>query len=204
MEKSNFALFDMVYTRISHDMAGQVGSLSNGTSLLQESIEDKPFRDEAIKLINLSATIISSRLSFFRALCGRPGPLNNDREMKILGDAYLSSLRTGNYAVHARTSGDCYNLPLLKLALALCLIGGDILIKGGLVDIYFKENSIACSLQGAVLNVGQDFLQALRGETDKLTPKNCFCAYLFYLAKENDFLIKSSITEKEMTFLINK
>ena len=65
----NLLLSQLVYTRISHDLAGSVGAIYNGTELL---VEDLSFAQESGNLIKDSAEMLMVRLRFFRQTFGLP------------------------------------------------------------------------------------------------------------------------------------
>ena len=70
MEKK-FNITEIVCTRISHDLIGNIGALANALELMED--DDIDFMEEIKSTLNFSSTVLMSRLKFFRMVFG----LNN-------------------------------------------------------------------------------------------------------------------------------
>ena len=61
---------ELICTRISHDIIGNIGAVSNASELLEEG--DIEFLDDIKSILKTSAFNLSSRMKFFRmAFFGR-------------------------------------------------------------------------------------------------------------------------------------
>ena len=68
---SNPLICELICTRLSHDIVGNIGAVSNAVELLEEG--DMDFIDDIKSILSVSPKTLSSRLKFFRMAFG----LNN-------------------------------------------------------------------------------------------------------------------------------
>ena len=61
-------LTQAVSTRISHDLIGNIGAVSNAVELLEEG--DMDFLPDIKSILNTSSSVLSARLKFFRMAFG--------------------------------------------------------------------------------------------------------------------------------------
>ena len=59
---------ELVCTRISHDLIGNIGAVSNAVELLEEG--DMDFLDDIKSILKTSSTVLSARQKFFRMAFG--------------------------------------------------------------------------------------------------------------------------------------
>lgn len=65
---SETELAELICTRISHDVIGNVGAVSNAVELLEEG--DMDFLDDIRSILKVSSSVLSARLKFFRLAFG--------------------------------------------------------------------------------------------------------------------------------------
>ena len=68
----NVFLSEVVATRLSHDIIGNVGAVANAMELLNDS-DDGDDNSEVFKILNYSSDVLTKRMKFFRLCFG----LNN-------------------------------------------------------------------------------------------------------------------------------
>ena len=69
-------LSQIICTRISHDLIGNIGAVSNAVELLEEG--DMDFMDDIKSILQVSSEVLSSRLKFFRLAYGLDNSNIND------------------------------------------------------------------------------------------------------------------------------
>lgn len=102
-------VLELMASRICHDLVSPVGAVNNGVELMQELGADAG--DEAVKLIETSATQASARLKCFRLAYGAAGSDQNIgfREVK---DAFDGWARGGRLRVeYAPDIGVKFSMP---------------------------------------------------------------------------------------------
>lgn len=139
-------LSKLAVTRMSHDLAGVIGAVSNSLELLAEFDEtDK----ESLSLAQSGAECLVARLSFFRQAYGADGSLTGaDMTHRVLV-SYLHSLE--NKSLHYELVFDVdAEVPLfvLRLALLTAQICSDAMTHGGQIKIRAKAGEKMLSVEG--------------------------------------------------------
>ena len=65
---TNIYISEIVATRLSHDLIGNIGAVANAVELLNEGDEDD--REDIGNILNFSSKVLSRRLKFFRLCFG--------------------------------------------------------------------------------------------------------------------------------------
>ena len=131
---SNSRICELICTRLSHDIVGNIGAVANAVELLEEG--DMDFIDDIKSILSVSSKTLSSRLKFFRMVFGLDNSnlQNNDVVIKTAQD-YLLTL--GNKDFPITLSFSVTKTDNIKNALLMVMIMGDVLIRGG--TIYVEE-----------------------------------------------------------------
>lgn len=89
---SETELAELICTRISHDVIGNVGAVSNAVELLEEG--DMDFLDDIRSILKVSSSVLSARLKFFRLAFGLSNAnLEDFGQAKVrLAENYLKTL----------------------------------------------------------------------------------------------------------------
>ena len=91
MSDSNALIADLVCTRISHDLIGNIGAVANAVELLEEG--DMDFMDDIRSILKTSSSVLSARLKFFRMAFGLDNANTADlRTVATVCENYLQSL----------------------------------------------------------------------------------------------------------------
>ncbi len=144
-EMSHINLSQIICTRISHDLIGNIGAVSNAVELLEEG--DADFMDDIRSILKVSSAVLSARLKFFRMAFGLSNANLENREIIIeTCKNYVETL-----------SGQKNNPVCLKMEIAasprygrMTMLGvmllTDILIRGGTVSIAEAEGKLALAV----------------------------------------------------------
>ena len=134
---SSDILSEIITTRISHDLIGNIGAVSNAVELLEEddSLADvKP-------ILQTSAFTLSARLKFFRLAFGlsnaAPQTIN---DVVQIASNYLQTLGGRNNVLtldfKAQTPA------LYKMILLSLMTLADVFIRGGRLSVQEKDNAL--------------------------------------------------------------
>ncbi len=129
---------ELVCTRISHDLVGNVGAVSNAVELLDEDPESV---DEVKPILDFSSKVLSSRLKFFRVAFGLDNAaVKNIAELKEIADNYIQTIGSRNFPISLNlqiTTPQVYKIVLLGI-MGL----SDCFIKGGVIEVVEKTSGI--------------------------------------------------------------
>lgn len=151
MNLSTAEISELICTRISHDLIGNIGAVSNAVELLEEG--DMEFIDDIRSILKVSSSVLSSRLKFFRMAFG-----SNNTSLEKLGlvasttQDYLKTLGNANYPINLemRLSTPQFS----KVAMLAVMIVADTMIRGGKIEVEEVNSSLAVIsfAQGVVAN----------------------------------------------------
>ena len=135
----NTQLSQIICTRISHDLIGNVGALSNALELLEDG--DTDFFDDIKKILSVSSKVLSARMRFFRMAFGLENAALNDNTTVFAAiKDYLNTLGNMSYAYNFAAEN---TLPQHNRAILISsMILADLLVKGGEIKTCFENNSL--------------------------------------------------------------
>ena len=89
---------EIISTRISHDLIGNIGAVGNAVELLEEG--DMDFLDDIKSILKISSGVLNSRMKFFRMAFGLSNANLEDSLVveKTIRD-YLSTLGNKNFPI---------------------------------------------------------------------------------------------------------
>lgn len=132
---------EIISTRISHDMVGNIGAVSNAVELLEEG--DMDFLSDIKSILKVSSSVLSARMKFFRLSFGLDNSdLNDIAKVREISQNYLNTLGNAKQSpikleAHLQENGLNREAMLTIMSLA------DTIIKGGKIEIETAQNSIA-------------------------------------------------------------
>ncbi len=128
---SETELAELICTRISHDVIGNVGAVANAVELLEEG--DMEFLDDIRSILNVSSSVLSARLKFFRLAFGLSN-VNLDKTDLVAQTAadYLGTLGNKNYPITLEL--ELHGSRFSRMALVGIMIIADTMIKGGKIE----------------------------------------------------------------------
>ena len=123
---------ELVCTRISHDLIGNIGAVSNAVELLEEG--DMDFMDDIRSILKVSSGVLTARLKFFRMAFGVDNANLEKLDLveKTTAD-YLKTLGNVNYPISLTMR--LSNWQLSKMAMLAVMILADTFIKGGNIEV---------------------------------------------------------------------
>ena len=82
---------ETILTRLSHDIVGNIGAVSNAVELLEEG--DLDFIDDIKSILKTSSQTLANRMKFFRLAFGLDNPnLEDENIVKSIAQNYLLTL----------------------------------------------------------------------------------------------------------------
>lgn len=162
-------LSEIICTRISHDLIGNVGAFANAVELLED--DDSEFLTEIKSTLKFSSTVLTARLKFFRMVFGLTNSnLDNAENVKKTCIDYIKTLNP-NYPIELNISPQ-ENQNRLNRALMLAVMTvADLIVKGGLIDINLNQQQITAKVSSP-FPLAQTKITAIKGILEKHTPDN--------------------------------
>jgi hypothetical protein len=178
MEKK-FNITEVVCTRISHDLIGNIGAFANALELMED--DDIDFMEEIKSTLNFSSTVLMSRLKFFRMVFGlNNANLENANMVNNISQNYVKSLNP-HHPIEIDISpidGQSDLNRVIMLAVMLC---GDIIVKGGKITIKSDSRQIVADVT-SMYPLAQNKLIEINNIIKGIYPENLSqYAPLFYL-----------------------
>lgn len=159
---NNIFLSEVIATRLSHDLIGNIGAVSNGVELLNEG--DEQDFDDVKNILNFSSSVLNKRLKFFRLCFGLSNAsVKSLNELKEICENYLTTIGNPNFLINLEL--DISTPKIYKFVMPSVMMMADILIKGGKIAV--KETSTHLEIKvssDANLNISK-----LKGISDILT-----------------------------------
>ena len=138
----NNIISELICTRISHDIIGNIGAVANASELLEEG--DMDFIDDIKSILKVSSFNMTARMKFFRMAFGVDNNnLENIELVKKTAEDYLASL--GNIDYPIKLDWMITSSGLVKNAFVGIMVMADLLIRGGVIKVVEKEGVIKIS-----------------------------------------------------------
>lgn len=134
---------ELICTRISHDLIGNIGATSNAVELMEDG--DLDILEDVKNILKTSSFNLLSRMKFFRLTFGLDNKnLEDITLVKQIANDYLSSLGSNTSSITLDFSID--NPYYIKSALTLLMICADLLIRDGHIKIFNQNNQIFATI----------------------------------------------------------
>lgn len=172
-------LTEAIVVRVSHDLAGAIGTFSNTVDLMKM---DASFIDESVELLETSSHQLIARLAFFRALFGA--------ETKSI-DATLVRRYLDTLAIPVEFKGELSS----RIQLALVAVGVELMGVGGTLELIGQTLTV----QGKELFRDSVFMQAVMGTNVPCDPKLVTALWLNQIAKEEGLIIRLDAGDDTIT-----
>ncbi len=138
-ELSSVEIAELICTRISHDLVGNVGVIANGVELLEEG--DVEFLDDIRSIFKTGSGVLASRLKFFRLAFGLNNTNLEDFDfVKEIVNNYLQTLGNKNYPI--MLDWKLENSTYTKAVLVMIMIMADIFIRGGKINVVSENGRV--------------------------------------------------------------
>ena len=177
---------ELVCTRISHDLIGNIGAVANAVELLEEG--DTDFLDDIKEILKVSSSVLSARLKFFRMAFGLDNANLTDKDLveKTTRD-YLKSIGNKNFPINLNL-GD-YSIKFARIMMLSVMILADTTIKGGEINVFEQNCKLFVNIS-AVSKVSapktEDILALLSGQKEEYLAQYAPVIYLRDLIKSSD------------------
>ncbi len=137
MEYAKTELAEIILTRISHDLIGNIGTLNN---VLEFIGPDGSMDGETRELLETASALLNARQKFFRIAFGIESHAQSTEELKELCERYVATVGTRGQKITLEFQGVS---PQLSKIVCLCVMtAADVFIKGGAVSIGITKNNI--------------------------------------------------------------
>lgn len=132
-------LSEVLATRLSHDLIGNIGAVSNAVELLNEGDDDD--KEDISNILNFSSKVLTKRLKFFRLCFGLSNAtVKSMDELRDITKGYLETLGNPNYPISLVLNIENFNIH--KLIMPSVMMMADTLIKGGEIKVIQTETSL--------------------------------------------------------------
>lgn len=164
---------ELITTRISHDIIGNIGAVANAVELLEEG--DMDFIDDIRSILKTSSTVLASRLKFFRMAFGLNNANHEDAALveKAIRD-YLKTIGNQNFPIELELGG--YTPAYARIVMLAVMILSDVVIKGGKISVRETNNKLYVNVSGVTklsepkMEVIQNLLSGAVCETAQFAP----------------------------------
>lgn len=195
-------LSELICTRISHDLIGNIGAVANAVELMDE---DPEAIDDAKPILSISSKVLTARLKFFRLAFG----LNNTgvkttAEIIKQSEEYIATI--GSHTSPIKLNFNFSTPALYKIVMLGIMIMADVFIRGGELNIAETANGLTftadsqSTLSSGKLAVMQEVL------TGKMPAENpaqsAPLIYMMRLLNDTPVKITVSYTEKQAVLQI--
>lgn len=202
MSVSALIFSKMAVTRLSHDLAGVAGAVSNSLELLAEG---EAIDQETMALAENSASTLVSRLAFFRAAYGNDGPITGEKTANQIIRKYLDTIENSFVRYSYEWQADaglplhCFRFVLLGVQIvAECLIkGGDISVSSSQAD-----KTIRITGTGVRIILDKGIEDSFAGKESELSPKEVNALFLTAAAAEKGYGIRIEQNEGRIDLIL--
>lgn len=136
---NNVFVSEIIATRLSHDLIGNIGAVSNAVELLNEG--DESDREDITNILNFSSLVLSRRLKFFRLCFGlSTATVKTIEELEKITADYLLTLGNPNlpicFEMHVQTP------KIHKLIMPAVMMMADTIVKGGKIVVNQNDKGV--------------------------------------------------------------
>lgn len=195
-------LSELICTRISHDLIGNIGAVANAVELMDE---DPEAIDDAKPILSISSKVLTARLKFFRLAFG----LNNTgvkttAEIIKQSEEYIATI--GSHTSPIKLNFNFSTPALYKIVMLGIMIMADVFIRGGELNIAETANglTITADSQSALSSGKLAVMQeVLTGKMPAENPaQSAPLIYMMRLLNDTPVKITVSYTEKQAVLQI--
>ncbi len=163
-----FRVFELLASRLCHDLISPVGAITNGIELMSD--EGPEFAKDAAAIIAQSAKRAGYRLQFYRFAYGAGGSGGGAPEPKEL---IAGMMEGGKVACDWPAALDALPVEWRKLACNLALLAAEVLPRGGKVTLSGKGKELEADASGESVNLTPELKAALNAgaSVDALTAR---------------------------------
>lgn len=188
---SKINISELICTRISHDLIGNIGAFANAVELMED--EDTEFLAEIKNTLKTSSDVLTARLKFFRMAFGLTN--SNLENIDIVKKTTEEYLRTLNFSHPIKAEINIINSPFNRAIMLACMCAAEVIIRGGTVKVSSTRQAVIISAMSES-PLAQGKISAMQAVLDGETPENISqYAPLYYL--------NQILNENELKLTIN-
>lgn len=195
-------LSELICTRISHDLIGNIGAVANAVELMDEAPEAI---DDAKPILSISSKVLTARLKFFRLAFG----LNNTgvktiAEITAPAEEYIATV--GSRTSPIKLNFNISTPALYKIVMLGIMVMSDVFIRGGELRISETVNGLTFTADSqSALSAGKLAVmqKVLNAEMPAENPaQSAPLIYMMRLLNDTPVKITVSYTEKQAVLQI--
>lgn len=195
-------LSELICTRISHDLIGNIGAVANAVELMDE---DPEAIDDAKPILSISSKVLTARLKFFRLVFG----LNNTgvktiAEITAPAEEYIATV--GSRTAPIKLNFNISTPALYKIVMLGIMVMSDMFIRGGELSISETVNGLTFTADSqSALSAGKLAVmqKVLNAEMPAENPaQSAPLIYMMRLLNDTPVKITISYTEKQAVLQI--
>lgn len=195
-------LSELICTRISHDLIGNIGAVANAVELMDE---DPEAIDDAKPILSISSKVLTARLKFFRLAFG----LNNTgvktiAEITAPAEEYIATV--GSRTSPIKLNFNISTPALYKIVMLGIMVMSDVFIRGGELSISETVNGLTFTADSqSALSAGKLAVmqKVLNAEMPAENPaQSAPLIYMMRLLNDTPVKITVSYTEKQAVLQI--
>lgn len=195
-------LSELICTRISHDLIGNIGAVANAVELMDE---DPEAIDDAKSILSISSKVLTARLKFFRLVFG----LNNTgvktiAEITAPAEEYIATV--GSRTAPIKLNFNISTPALYKIVMLGIMVMSDVFIRGGELSISETVNGLTFTADSqSALSAGKLAVmqKVLNAEMPAENPaQSAPLIYMMRLLNDTPVKITVSYTEKQAVLQI--
>lgn len=138
MNYANTELAELVCTRISHDLIGNIGAISSGLELVEEC--DNVLDDDTKNILTTGTNTLKARQKFFRIAFGIDSKKSDMSEVINICQDYLNTIAGKNTPIEVEVKNA--SPELAKLVCLCTMIGAEVFIKGGKISLEINKDNM--------------------------------------------------------------
>ena len=189
----NSLVSELICTRISHDLIGNIGAVSNAVELLEEG--DMDFLDDIKSILKTSSKVLSARLKFFRMAFGlNNANLENLEQVKEVTASYLATVGGQTSPIlDFNLSDSRYNRAVMLIIMAI----SDLLVKGGKIKVSNQEGKTCVAVEEGARRATEKLsqsMQVLKGAAQDVGAQDAPILYLLEVCRAKGFRLSCSDT----------
>lgn len=201
MINNNTELAEMISTRISHDLIGNIGALSSALELMKENNDEL---DEGTRsIINTATNTLKARQTFFRIAFGLDTKNIETEELKNICQDYLSTFGSRAYPLSLELLG--VSSSLAKFVCLSVMIGAEVCIRGGNIKISVNQNNMTIGVKSEY-NLSAPKIEVYKNILQDIRPQDNISQYvqLIYLREllGQDVAMKINATDNSLELII--
>jgi len=139
-------LTQLICTRISHDLIGNIGAVANAVELLEEG--DMDFLDDIRSILKTSSSVLSGRMKFFRMAFGLENSnLADIPTVATTSLAYIQTLGSKEYPITLDL--ELHSTEYTRIAMLIVMILADVIVKGGRIEARERDGNFAAIIHSS-------------------------------------------------------